>query len=64
MRSLEGLGVADFGCGVIAAGALLRYLTDTQKTSLAHMTKLQPYVFGNFMILTVPAGEIWNWWRP
>ena len=51
MRSLEGLGVADFGCGVIAAGALLRYLTDTQKTSLAHMTKLQPYVSGNFMII-------------
>ena len=51
VRSLEGLGVADFGCGVIAAGALLRYLTDTQKTSLAHMTKLQPYVSGNFMII-------------
>ena len=51
VRSLEGLGVVDFGCGVIAAGALLRYLTDTQKTSLAHMTKLQPYVSGNFMII-------------
>ncbi len=49
--SLEGLGVADFGCGVIAAGALLRYLTETQKTSLSHMSRLQPYVSGNFMII-------------
>lgn len=32
VKSLEGLGVVDFGCGVIAAGALLRYLTETQKT--------------------------------
>ena len=51
MKSLEGLGVVDFGCGVIAAGALLRYLTETQKTSLAHITKLLPYVSGNYMII-------------
>ena len=51
VKSLEGLGVADFGCGVIAAGALLRYLTETQKTSLSHMSRLQPYVSGNFMII-------------
>ncbi len=51
VKSLEGLGVADFGCGVIAAGALLKYLTETQKTSLSHLSKLQPYVSGNFMII-------------
>ncbi len=51
VQSLEGLGVGDFGCGVIAAGALLRYLTETQKTSLGHMSKLQPYVSGNFMLI-------------
>ena len=51
VKSLEGLGVVDFGCGVIAAGALLRYLTETQKTSLAHITKLLPYVSGNYMII-------------
>jgi len=43
VKSLEGLGVADFGCGVIAAGALLRYLTETQKTSLSHMSTIRPY---------------------
>ncbi len=51
VKSLEGLGVTDFGCGVIAAGALLRYLTETQKTSLSHMSRLRPYVSGNFMII-------------
>lgn len=51
VKSLEGLGVVDFECGVIAAGALLRYLTETQKTSLSHMTRLQPYTSGNYMII-------------
>lgn len=51
VKSLEGLGIADFGCGIIASGALLRYLTETQKTSLSHMSRLQPYVSGNFMII-------------
>lgn len=49
--SLKGLGVADFGCGMIAAGALLRYLRETQKTSLVHLSKLQPYVSGNYMMI-------------
>ncbi len=51
VKSLEGLGIADFGCGIIASGALLRYLTETQKTSLSHMSRLQPYASGNFMII-------------
>ena len=51
VKSIEGLGVKDLGCGVIASGALLRYLTETQKTSLSHMTRLQPYVSGNFMLI-------------
>ena len=51
VKSLEGLGVADFNCGVIAAGALLRYLMETQKTSLGHMSVLKPYVSGNFMVI-------------
>ena len=51
VKSLEGLGVSDFGCGIIAAGALLRYLTETQKTSLEHLSKLIPYVSGNYMVI-------------
>lgn len=51
LNSLEGLGLADYDCGVIAAGAILQYLTETQKTSLANLTTLTPYVTGKFMII-------------
>jgi DNA mismatch repair protein MutS len=49
--SLEGLGIQDYDCGVIAAGALLGYLYDTQKTRLSHITKLTAYVNGKYMLL-------------
>ena len=51
VNSLAGLGLADYDCGVIASGALLKYLEETQKTSLAHFTKLTGYTTGKFMIL-------------
>lgn len=49
--SLSGLGLDDYDCGTIAAGSLLKYLYETQKTSLSHMSKLQPYSTGKFMII-------------
>jgi DNA mismatch repair protein MutS len=51
VAGLEGLGVADYSCGIIAAGALLRYLMETQKTSIANLTRLTPYSIGKYMIL-------------
>ena len=51
VSSLAGLGLTDFGCGTIAAGALLKYLYETQKNSLSHMTHLQPYTIGKYMII-------------
>ena len=51
VASLESLGVADYDCGVIAAGALLQYLIETQKTSLAHLTHLTRYSAGKYMVL-------------
>lgn len=51
LNSLEGLGLADYDCGVIAAGAILQYLTETQKTSLANLTTLTPYVTGKYLII-------------
>ena len=51
VASLESLGVADYDCGVIAAGALLQYLIETQKTSLAHLTHLTRYSTGKYMVL-------------
>ena len=48
---LEGLGLKDYGCGTIAAGALLKYLYETQKTSLEHLSHLQIYTTGKYMII-------------
>ena len=51
VSDLTGLGLKDLSCGTIAAGALLKYLYETQKTSLSHMTRLQPYTIGKYMII-------------
>lgn len=50
--TLEGLGIAEYDCGVIASGALLLYLKETQKSSsLSQMSKITPYTTGTYMIL-------------
>ncbi len=51
VTTLKGMGVEDFPSGLIAAGALMQYLYDTQKTTLAHFTHLYPYVTGCYMLL-------------
>ena len=51
VHSLEGLGLNEFSCGSIAAGSLLKYLYETQKNSLAHMSVIHPYVTGKFMMI-------------
>ena len=49
--TLSGLGLADLQAGMVAAGSLLLYLQDTQKTSLSHLTKITPYQPGRYMML-------------
>jgi len=49
--SLEGLGLTDYDCGVVAAGAVLQYLYETQKSTLDHLTTITPYSTGNYMVL-------------
>ena len=39
-RDLSGFGCAGFPSGVVAAGALLQYVTDTQKTTLPHLQSI------------------------
>lgn len=51
VKTLDGLGLADYDCGVIASGALLKYLEETQKNSLSHLSRLTGYTTGNFMVL-------------
>ncbi|MBO5069252.1 MAG: DNA mismatch repair protein MutS [Roseburia sp.] len=51
VKSLEGLGLADYNCGVIAAGALLKYLYEIQKSDLEHISTIHPYATGKYMVL-------------
>ncbi len=41
-HSLKGFGWNDLGSGLIAAGAILHYLGETQHTRLGHVNRLQP----------------------
>ncbi len=40
-HSLKGFGIEDTGVGIIAAGAILHYLKDTEHPHLQHITSLQ-----------------------
>lgn len=51
VADLSGLGITDYEVGTIAAGALLRYLYETQKSSMPHITNIEPYVAGKYMIV-------------
>ncbi len=51
VTTLQGMGVEDFPSGLIAAGSLMLYLTETQKTSLEHFTHLYPYLTSHYMFL-------------
>lgn len=51
ISSLEGLGLADYDSGVIAAGSLFRYLLDTQKNTMEHMNIIIPYTTDRYMVI-------------
>ena len=43
VNSLAGLGLEDFPSGMIASGALMQYLLETQQTKRSHITHITPY---------------------
>ena len=51
IHHLDGLGLGDFETGSVSAGALMQYLTETQKDSLVQLTAITPYVTGKYMVL-------------
>ena len=51
IHTLEGLGLADYDCGVMASGVLLKYLYETQKNSLSNILSIHPYSIGKYMII-------------
>jgi DNA mismatch repair protein MutS len=57
IRSAEGFGFADDDAGVLAAGAILSYLEETQKAALPHLRPLRKHQTDDF--LSIDAGS----WR-
>ena len=51
VNSLTGLGLDDMTAGVVAAGALLNYITDTLMHDPANITEIHPYRGGIYMVL-------------
>lgn len=51
VQSLEALGLKNRSLTVIASGALMEYLIETQKSSLDHMNRLELYAVDDYMIL-------------
>ena len=50
-HSLKGFGVEDYSLGLVAAGAALYYLGETQKGRLPHISKVQYYATDQYMAL-------------
>ena len=48
-RSLKGFGVEDLKTGIVAAGAILHYLKDTEHPNLQHITSLQRIDKGDYL---------------
>ncbi|HWI54462.1 MAG TPA: DNA mismatch repair protein MutS [Desulfobacteria bacterium] len=49
--SLEGFGCETNKLGIRAAGGIISFLKETQKTSLSHIQKIIPYTTDNYMLL-------------
>ncbi len=50
-RTLDGYGLSEMPAAVRAAGAVLQYVRDTQRSSLAQLTTIRAYSTASFMVL-------------
>lgn len=51
VKSLEGLGLIDTPFAMLACGATLQYLTETQKNNLSHLLHITPYITEQYMLI-------------
>ena len=51
ISKLVGLGLEDYATGIIAAGAVMQYIYETQKSTLEHITTITPYSTGQYMVI-------------
>jgi len=54
-RDLSGFGCQDFRRGIAAAGALLQYVTDTQKSALPHLTSIRVELREDAVVMDGPT---------
>ncbi|MFH0990396.1 MAG: DNA mismatch repair protein MutS [bacterium] len=50
-QSLKGFGLEEMRIGIVAAGAIMHYLQETQKANLPHIKKISPYSIDDFIVL-------------
>lgn len=50
-QSLKGFGIEEMRIGTTAAGAIMNYLQETQKTNLPHLKKITPYDISDYIVL-------------
>ncbi|HPS65681.1 MAG TPA: DNA mismatch repair protein MutS, partial [Ignavibacteria bacterium] len=50
-HSLQGFGIEDLDFAVIAAGAIMDYLNQTQKNNLGHISRITRYDYSDYIIL-------------
>ncbi|MCX6138119.1 MAG: DNA mismatch repair protein MutS [Ignavibacteriales bacterium] len=50
-QTLKGFGIDEMSIGVVAAGAIMHYLNETQKANLAHIKKITPYSTSETIVL-------------
>jgi len=47
--SLEGFGCENFTAGISAAGAIIAYVSDTQKQAVGHIRRISPYILSAYL---------------
>ncbi len=50
-QSLKGFGCEELKIGIVAAGAVMNYLQETQKANLPHIKKIVPHDVSDYMVL-------------
>ena len=50
-HSLEGFGCHHMRAGLGAAGALLHYVHETQKQSVSHLRRIEPYSLDAYLVI-------------
>lgn len=50
-RSLKGFGIENLPQAIIAAGCVLNYLNETQKSKLSHLKKISKYDYTDYIVL-------------